>query len=138
MVAREAHGARGLGGLVPALPGQLPVINRIAPKYPGVQVVTITTAQGNQPGPLPQDLVKKDHLTFPVAIDDAQQTLMHAMGVNAFPTLFFVRPDGTVFDQTSGEVTDVALETAFQALSQMAGGGTPSPAAPSPSPGKKT
>ena len=111
---------------------ELPILNRVQNDYPGVDVISINTAQGRQPGPLPQDLVAKDHLTFPVAIDDANQTLMRAMGVASFPTILFINADGTVYAEKTGEVSESELQAGFAHLQEQAN--TMSPPAPIPSP----
>jgi len=112
---------------------ELPILNRVKNDYPGIEVVSINTAQGKGAGPLPQDLVAKGHITFPVAIDDAKRTLATAMGVEGFPTVYFVNPDGTVYQQGAGEATESDLRAAFADLQEQAGTApTPAPGTPSP------
>jgi len=100
---------------------ELPVLQGLHDKYPGVTMTSITSAQGQEQGPTAEDLVAQDHITFPVAVDDAAQTLLNALGVNGFPTIYFINADGTVFDQRSGETPPLALDLAFQHLQQQAG-----------------
>lgn len=59
----------------------------------------------------------KDHnLTFPVAVDDANGTLAKALGVQAFPTLYFVNSDGTVSSEKEGEIQTADLQQLIGAL----------------------
>ena len=95
---------------------ELPVVARVARGFPGVRVVTVTTAIGAHPGPSPEEFVRSQHLVFPTAVDDAASTLAAALGVRSFPTVFWVGKDGRVTAVTEGERGEAAVRAAFQAL----------------------
>jgi thiol-disulfide isomerase/thioredoxin len=103
----------------PHCQAELPALQQLHTKYPDVNVVSVVSAQGQEPGPSPEELVAQDHITFPVAVDDSAQSLVNAMGVTGFPTIYFVNADGTVFDQLSGEPPELALDLGFQHLQQQ-------------------
>ena len=112
---------------------ELPRLDKIRSRYPGVQVLSINTAQGQDAGPVPADFVAKENITMPVAIDDGAKTLLTAMGVNGFPALYFINSDGTILDQLAGESDDATLQTDFEKLQQQADIASSSPS-PSPKP----
>lgn len=95
---------------------ELPVLSAAVAKYPDVKLVTVVTSIGAHPGPTPNGYLADHGLTFPAAIDDARGTLAQALGVQAFPTLYFVRSDGTVAFAQEGEVASNVLQ---QELSQL-------------------
>jgi peroxiredoxin len=95
---------------------ELPLLGRVAPAFPKVRVLTVTTAIGLHPGPTSEGFFREHGLTFPVAVDDARDTVASALGVQAFPTTYWVGPDGTVTAVTQGEVGEAALRAAFQTL----------------------
>lgn len=45
-----------------------------------------------------------NNLVFPVAVDDEAGTIANSLGIQGFPTLYFVASDGTVVQAASGEV----------------------------------
>jgi thiol-disulfide isomerase/thioredoxin len=96
---------------------ELPVLSDAVAKMPGVKLVTVVTSIGAHPGPTPSQYLGDEGLTFPVAIDDAQGTLAHALGVRAFPTLYFVGTDGRVTYSSEGEVPDAVLQQQLAKLS---------------------
>lgn len=83
---------------------ELPRLAEALANHPDIQIVTVTTAIGQQPGPTPQAYLDSEGLTFPVAKDDADATLMQGLGVESFPTTYFVGSDGKVVDVKVGEV----------------------------------
>jgi peroxiredoxin len=74
-----------------------------------LQMVTIATAIGREAGPSPQQYMSDKGLTFPVAVDDANATLMAGMGVRGFPTTYYVDSQGNVVTSTEGEVDPAQL-----------------------------
>lgn len=121
----DAHGAPAVlvvwASWCPHCQRELPLVGRIAPDFPKVKVLTVTTAIGLHPGLSPQEFFREQGLTFPAAVDDRQGTLASALGVRAFPTTYWVGPDGTVTQVTQGEVGEAALRAAFRALASTAG-----------------
>jgi thiol-disulfide isomerase/thioredoxin len=116
---------------------ELPKLDKIRSQYPGVQVISINTGQGQQPGPVPADFIAKNNITMPVAIDDSAKTLLQAMGVSGFPALYFINSDGTILDQLAGEPDDATLQANFEKLQQQADGVSSSGSTtPSPKPSK--
>lgn len=83
---------------------ELPRLSAAVAAHPGIALVSITTAQGREPGPTPAEYMAQQGLSFPVGVDDAQTTLMRAMGVQGFPTVYYVDSQGKVVTSTEGEV----------------------------------
>jgi peroxiredoxin len=100
----------------PHCQAELPVLSSVVAGHPDVSLVTIVTAIGQEPGPSPQQYMKDHNLTFPVALDDANGTLAKALGVQAFPMLYFVNSDGTVSSEKEGEVQTAELQQLIGAL----------------------
>src|SRR5262249_27548535 len=94
----------------------IPLIGRIAQEFTGVRVLTVTSSVGRRPGPTPREFVRANRVEPPVALDDGQNTLAHAFGVYRFPTVFWVRPDGTVAVVTEGELDVETLRDYFREL----------------------
>jgi thiol-disulfide isomerase/thioredoxin len=101
----------------PHCQAELPVLSEAVSRYPNVELVTVVTSIGAEPGPTPNGYLADHGLTFPAAIDDAQGTLARALGVQAFPTLYFVRSDGTVAFAQEGEVPSNVLQQELSKLS---------------------
>jgi thiol-disulfide isomerase/thioredoxin len=88
----------------PHCQAELPRLAAALESHPDIQIVTVTTAIGQQPGPTPQGYLDSEGLTFPVAKDDGERTLMGGLGVESFPTTYFVGSDGKVLEAKVGEV----------------------------------
>jgi len=88
---------------------ELPVLDRVMREFPEVGFVTVVTSVGDQPGPAPDVYMRENDLAFPVAVDDQDGTIAAALGVQGFPTLYFVASDGTVAQYASGEVDEATL-----------------------------
>jgi hypothetical protein len=56
----------------------------------------VVTAIEDQPGPTPEEYMRDNDLAFPVAVDDDAGTIARALGIQGYPTLYFVSSDGTV------------------------------------------
>jgi thiol-disulfide isomerase/thioredoxin len=95
---------------------ELPVLSRVVATYSDVSLVTITTAVGQEPGPSPEQYMKDNNLSFPVAVDDADGTLAGAFGIQAFPTVYFVNSDGTVASEQEGEIPEADLQQLIESL----------------------
>ncbi len=100
----------------PHCQAELPVLSRVLASYPDVKLVTITTMIGAEPGPTPDGYMHAHGLTFPVAVDDGRGTLMRALGVQYFPTIYFVNSDGTVSREIEGEAAESELRALIEAL----------------------
>lgn len=83
---------------------ELPRLSAAIEGHPAVQLVTITTAIGDNPGPSPQGYLDSKGLDFVVAVDDEDKTLMQGLGVTSFPTVYFVGSDGNVVRAEQGEI----------------------------------
>lgn len=88
----------------PHCQAELPRLAAALENHPNIQMVSVTTAIGQNPGPTPQGYMDSEGLTFPVATDDSNNTLMKGLGVASFPTTYFVGHDGNVVEATVGEV----------------------------------
>jgi thiol-disulfide isomerase/thioredoxin len=100
----------------PHCQAELPVLVPAVQAREGVELVSVTTAVGQQPGPTPSEFLADEGLTLTTAVDDAAGTLMHGLGVRSFPTVYYVGDDGTVVDVTVGESSDSAIEARLDAL----------------------
>lgn len=83
---------------------EMPVLDEVMREFPDVGFVTVVTAIGDQPGPAPQDYMRENDLAFPVAVDDDAGAIASSLGIQGFPTLYFVNSDGTVAQAASGEM----------------------------------
>jgi len=93
----------------------LPLLVRVARDYPIVRLLTVTTSIGRHGGPSPAEFVARGP-TFPVALDDTDNSLARALGVFRYPTVYWIGRDGTVRGVSEGEATDTELHGAFDAL----------------------
>jgi thiol-disulfide isomerase/thioredoxin len=93
----------------PHCQAELPRLSAAVDERPGVQLVTVATAFGQAPGPTPPEYMRDEGLSFPVAVDDADQTLLSGFGVESFPTTYYVASDGTVVTATTGELQEAEL-----------------------------
>jgi thiol-disulfide isomerase/thioredoxin len=99
---------------------ELPVLGEISRAFPGVRVVTVVTAIGLHPGPTADGFMEAHGLAFPVAVDDAAGTIAASLGVQSFPTVYYVRPDGTVEAAVQGEEDPSTIRQRFQTLASEA------------------
>jgi thiol-disulfide isomerase/thioredoxin len=95
---------------------ELPILAAAQAKYPGVQLVSVTTAFGQEPGPTPSEYMQQHSLTFPVGMDDANTTILKGLGVKGFPTVYYVGSDGKIVQVTEGEVDPAKIDQYFAAL----------------------
>ena len=100
----------------PHCQAELPVLVPATQAREGVELVSITTAIGQNPGPTPQEFLIDEGLTLTTAVDDAADTLMQGLGVSSFPTVYYVSADGTVENITVGESPEGAIEANLDAL----------------------
>ncbi len=98
----------------------LPVMKRVAARFPTVKVLTVTTSIGKYDGPSPREFCEANGLTFPVAVDDGSRSLAVALGVYRYPTVFWVGPDGKVRAITQGELGEARLRDYFEKLAATA------------------
>ena len=98
--------------MVPALPAAAAVACPRRPGLPGVRLLTVTTAIGRYGGPSPAEVAARGP-AFPVALDDADNTLARKLGVFRYPTVYWVGRDGTVQGVSEGEASDEDLRRAF-------------------------
>jgi len=99
---------------------ELPRLSAGVDAHPGVQMASVTTAIGQQPGPTPEEYMTSKGLTFPVGMDDENLTILKGMGVQSFPTTYYVDPSGKVVNVTVGEVPADQLQ---QILDELAATG---------------
>ena len=95
---------------------ELPILASTQAKYPGVQLVSVTTWIGLRSGPTPQEYMTSKGLSFPVGVDDANTTIMKGLGVPGVPTVFYVGSDNKVVQVTQGEVDPALIDQYFAAL----------------------
>ncbi len=95
---------------------ELPRLFAAVTARPRVQMVSIATSIGAHPGPSVASYMSDNRLTFPVAIDDTDLTLMSGLGVQGFPTVYYIDASGKVAAVTEGEVADDQLTTILDEL----------------------
>jgi uncharacterized membrane protein YphA (DoxX/SURF4 family)/thiol-disulfide isomerase/thioredoxin len=88
---------------------KLPEVAEVAGDFPDVRLVSIVTAARQLPGPTPERFMRSHDLSFPVALDTADGRLSDALGVQGFPTIYYVKADGTVSRVTVGGVPEEML-----------------------------
>jgi thiol-disulfide isomerase/thioredoxin len=94
----------------------LPVLVRVARDYSTIQVVSVVTSIGRRDGPSPSEFVAQHGIAFPVALDDADNSLARALGVFRYPTVYWVGRDGAVRGVSEGEADEATLRRAFDQL----------------------
>jgi peroxiredoxin len=100
----------------PHCQAELPILVPAVHAREGVELVSVVTAVGQQPGPTPSEFLADEGLTLTTALDDAAGTLMQGLGVSSFPTVYYVGADGSVVDVTVGETSEAAIEARLDAL----------------------
>lgn len=95
---------------------ELPVLVPATQAREGIELVSVTTAIGQNPGPTPSEFLADEGLTLTTAVDDEAGTLMQGLGVSSFPTVYYVGADGTVQNVTLGESPEGAIEANLDAL----------------------
>jgi thiol-disulfide isomerase/thioredoxin len=105
----------------PHCQAELPRLAAAAEDHPGVSLISIATAVDAQPGPTPQEYMDAEGLSFPVALDDDEATLATGLGVQGFPTTYFVDADGRVIVSASGELDPAAVDEVLTFLEQQDG-----------------
>jgi thiol-disulfide isomerase/thioredoxin len=100
----------------PHCQAELPVLVPAAQEREGVDVVSVTTAIGQSPGPTPPGFLADEGLTLTTAIDDEASTLMQGLGVSSFPTVYYVGADGAVVNTTAGETSEADIQANLDAL----------------------
>ena len=83
---------------------ELPILDDVMREFPAVGFVTVVTAIEDQPGPTPEEYMRENDLAFPVAVDDEAGTIASSLGIQGFPTLYFVASDGTVVQVEAREM----------------------------------
>jgi thiol-disulfide isomerase/thioredoxin len=93
---------------------ELPVVAEVVAEYPGLELVSVATAIGDQPSRYtPASYMLERGLSFPVALDDARDTIGSGLGITGFPTLYVVDADGIVRAAASGEIAPDGLREMF-------------------------
>lgn len=95
---------------------ELPRLSAAVAGHPNVQLVTVTTALRPGEPPSPLQYMTDNGLSFPVAVDDANTTIMKGVGVTSFPTTYYVDSNGNVVQSTTGEVDATQLEQILTGL----------------------
>jgi thiol-disulfide isomerase/thioredoxin len=96
---------------------ELPRLSAAVEQRPAVELVTVTTAV-DRGGPAPQEYMDSRNLSFPVGVDDAAGTISSGVGVQAFPTTYYVDSNGNVVQITEGEVDEAQLGAILDQLAQ--------------------
>jgi peroxiredoxin len=100
----------------PHCQAELPVLVPATQARGDIELVSVTTAIGQNPGPTPSEFLSDEGLTMATAVDDAAGTLMQGLGVMSFPTVYYVGADGTVVNATVGESPEGTIEANLDAI----------------------
>jgi len=100
----------------PHCQAELPRLSAAMAAHPDLQLVTVATAIGQEPGPSVGGYLADHGLTFPVGVDDSQNTILNGLGVNSFPTIFYVDAEGKVVQVSTGELSPDQLSAALDQL----------------------
>lgn len=103
----------------PHCQAELPRLSAAAEDHPGVSLVTLATAVDPTSGPTPQEYMDSEGLSFLVALDDDASSVAAGLGVQGFPTTYFVDADGRVIVSASGELDPAALDEVLTFLEQQ-------------------
>lgn len=103
----------------PHCQAELPRLAAAADEHPGVSLVTLATAVDPTSGPTPQEYMDSEGLSFLVALDDDVSSVAAGLGVQGFPTTYFVDADGRVIVSASGELDPAALDEVLTFLEQQ-------------------
>ena len=95
---------------------ELPVLADAVAGSAEVRMVSVATAIDQAPHPPIEGYMADHGLTFPVGLDDANDTLGRGLGVSAFPTVYFVGADGRVMHATVGEIRSDELRAILAKL----------------------
>ena len=95
---------------------ELPRIVRAAEDFPAVKLTSIVTAVGEEAGPTPAAYVAAHHYSFPVALDSQSERLADVLGVEGFPTVYYVRADGVISRATVGAAPQHVIEALMRAI----------------------
>jgi peroxiredoxin len=95
---------------------ELPVLVPATQARSGIELISVTTAMGQNPGPTPSGFLADQGLTLVTAVDDEAGTLAQGLGVTGFPTVYYVDATGTVMNVTVGESPEGAIEANLDAL----------------------
>ena len=63
-----------------------------------------TSADSTRPNYPPSAWLEQEGWTIPVVIDDANQSVLQAFGLSAFPLSVFINADGTVAGRITGGI----------------------------------
>ena len=100
----------------PHCQAELPVLVPATQVREGVELVSVTTAIGQNPGPTPSEFLADEGLTLTTAVDDDAGTLLQGLGVSSFPTVYYVDADGTVVNVSLGESPEGAIDARLDEL----------------------
>ena len=97
---------------------ELPLLAHVMSDFPSVRLVSVVTAAGELPGPTPEQFMRSGGLSFPVALDSTDERLADAFGVQGYPTIYYVKSDGTVSQVTVGATPEAGVRSAVQAIAR--------------------
>ena len=100
----------------PHCQAELPILVPATQAREGIELVSVTTAIGQNPGPTPSEFLADEGLTMTTAVDDDAGTLLQGLGVSSFPTVYYVNADGTVANVSIGESPEGSIEASLDEL----------------------
>lgn len=103
----------------PHCQAELPRLAAAAEDHPGVSLITLATAVDLSSGPSPQEYMDSEGLSFPVALDDERSTVAAGLGVQGFPTTYFVDAGGRVIVSASGELDPAVVDEVMTFMEQQ-------------------
>jgi cytochrome c biogenesis protein CcmG/thiol:disulfide interchange protein DsbE len=100
------------GGWCEQCVNELPLLNRMQDRYPGVSIVGVLYREDPEVG---RKTAESGHATWPVLLDPDGKTAA-AYGVDGAPATFFVHPDGTIAGDLLGPVSIGILDKQFRKI----------------------
>jgi thiol-disulfide isomerase/thioredoxin len=95
---------------------ELPILDGVVRQFPSVKLLTIVTAVGLHPGPTTDGYLRSHNLQLATALDDEIGTLGMALGLQAFPLVYYVDAENVVRQEVVGEATPEQVRTSIEAL----------------------
>ncbi|WP_438445560.1 peroxiredoxin family protein [Gorillibacterium sp. sgz5001074] len=93
---------------------EMPALQRAADKWASSGVTVLGMNLGENAVSV-KSFVEQYKVRFPVYLDK-DETIRKRYGVMSYPSTFFIRPDGTIFEKKIGEMDDAYIEQTLTAL----------------------
>ena len=75
-----------------------------------------SAGSSEESGPTPAAYVAARHYAFPVALDSQRKRLADVLGVEGFPTVYYVHADGVISQATVGAAPQHVIAALMRAI----------------------